>query len=59
MGSRYWNPFTGHSQKKATGTAIHDRSSVSLQDASRRSSQRPTTAASTTSGPIASGTVAG
>src|SRR5688572_16959373 len=35
MGSRYWNPFTGHSEKKATGTAIHDTSSVSLHEASR------------------------
>src|SRR6266516_5922905 len=61
MGSRYWNPFTGQSWKKKTGTTIQHTSSDSRHDQLRAStvaSSRP--AAHTITGmPMAGGTTVG
>ena len=56
IGRRYWNPFTGHSSKNRTGTAIQHRSRRSGHEPRLRMITSPATAAASTSGPIISGT---
>src|SRR5258706_1547867 len=60
-GSRYWKPFTGHSWKNMTGTAIQQMSSDSRHDQRRDATAKASIAAALamTAMPIAGGTTAG